>query len=60
MASLGALQRDFMAALYADDPADDARIEIYRRSLRANLGDALAATFPVVERLVGASFFRAA
>ena len=49
-----------MARLYDDAPAGDPRVEIYRRNLRANLGAALAAAFPVVQRLVGDVFFAAA
>ncbi|MGH8800500.1 MAG: HvfC/BufC family peptide modification chaperone, partial [Casimicrobiaceae bacterium] len=37
-----------------------ARIEIYRDNLLGNYKSALAATFPVVRRLVGAPFFDAA
>jgi hypothetical protein len=57
---LASLQRDFMARLYDDAPAGDPRVQIYRHNLRANLGAALAATFPVVQRLVGDVFFAAA
>jgi hypothetical protein len=36
------------------------RIDIYRRAVRANYRNALSATYPVVQRLVGNPFFRAA
>ena len=71
MPSLRELQRDFAATLFAGDdaappfatiPADRAaeRIAVYRRALFANYRNALAATYPVVQRLVGAPFFNAA
>lgn len=34
------------------------RLQVYRNNLYASLGSALAAVYPVVERLVGADFFR--
>jgi len=40
------------------DPA--ARVDIYRNNVFGNYRKALAATFPVVRRLVGAAFFNAA
>ena len=43
------------------DPATGAeRLAIYRRTVRANYRNALGATFPVVQRLVGTPFFNAA
>ena len=71
MPSLRELQREFAEALFAGDgaappfatiPEDRAaeRIAVYRRALRANYRNALAATFPVVRRLVGAPFFETA
>lgn len=71
MPSLRELQRDFAATLFAGDdaappfatvPAGQAteRIAVYRRALFANYRNALAATYPVVKRLVGAPFFDAA
>jgi hypothetical protein len=71
MPSLRELQHEFAEALFAGDgvappfatiPQDAAaeRIAVYRRALRANYRNALAATFPVVRRLVGAPFFEAA
>ena len=66
MARLAELQRAFLASI-ADEAAlsgmrlrgDDARerIALYRGNLRANLRGALAATYPVTERLVGEAFF---
>ena len=71
MPSLRELQRDFAATLFAGDdaappfatvPADRAaeRIAVYRRAVFANYRNALAATYPVVQRLVGAPLFKAA
>lgn len=59
---------DFTAALVAPDPdarpagLDDIaarRFAIYRNNVHRGLGDALAAAYPVVQRLVGDEFFRA-
>jgi hypothetical protein len=71
MPSLHELQRAFVGAVLADDgtvpafatiPAEsaDERIAIYRRAMFANYRSALAATYPVVTKLVGAPFFDAA
>ncbi len=71
MPSLRELQLDFADALFAGDgarppfeslPDERAaeRFAVYRRSLFANYGNALGATYPVVRKLVGAAFFRAA
>ena len=68
MPSLRKLQEDFAATLFAGDgaappfatvPEETAaeRVAVYRRALFANYHNALAATFPVVKRLVGAPFF---
>jgi hypothetical protein len=68
MPSLRELQQDFAATLFAGDgaappfatiPEEHAveRIAVYRRALFANYRGALAATYPVVKRLVGAPFF---
>lgn len=43
-----------------DDPGAAARLGIYVNHFRVTLIDTLAATFPVVQALVGATFFRAA
>ena len=71
MPSLRELQQEFAATLLAGDGAalpfatipDDQAVErmaVYRRALFANYRNALAATYPVVKRLVGAPFFDAA
>jgi hypothetical protein len=66
-----AFQSEFAAALLATEPClpqqvsrtgdHDAarRFGIYRNNVNASLSSALAACFPVVERLVGEEFFRA-
>ncbi|MFZ3324337.1 MAG: DNA-binding domain-containing protein [Usitatibacter sp.] len=59
MSVLATTQREFIDALYSQSPCDPG-IGVYRRNMLANLGGALAATFPVVERLVGEVFFREA
>jgi hypothetical protein len=59
MSTLATTQRSFIDALYSQGSCE-AGIEIYRRNMLANLSGALASTFPVVERLVGAAFFREA
>lgn len=56
MSTLAAAQSRFIDALYSQAPCDP-RFAIYRRNLLANLGGALAATYPVVLRLVGEAFF---
>lgn len=60
MSALARLQRDFFAALFEDVRGDDHGIAIYRRHMLGNQHEALAATFPVVRRLVGEAFFREA
>jgi len=57
MSALAALQREFVAALFADAEPTQPRMAIYRRNVLANLAGALSATYPVVRRLVGAAFF---
>lgn len=59
MTGLAALQADFMATLYAPSAPADTRRAIYHRALRANALNALAAAYPVVQRLVGDEFFAA-
>jgi hypothetical protein len=60
VSTLAALQREFMAALFAQ-PAPGLRgIEVYRRNVLANLHGALALSHPVTRRLVGDAFFREA
>jgi hypothetical protein len=73
MPSLHELQRAFSAATVLGDPAalaslgivsgalrPEARVDIYRGNVLGNYRKALAATYPVIKRLVGASFFDAA
>ena len=71
MPSLRELQARFAAAVLATDETAPAlaladarsgaeRIGIYRRTIRTNYRNALGATYPVVQRLVGAAFFDAA
>ncbi len=72
MPSLRDLQRDFSAALLGGPPgaiaarvlADrlpaEARLQVYRNHVRISLREALAATFPVVQRLVGEGYFATA
>jgi hypothetical protein len=68
MSSLAELQARFAEGLYAqalppldwiDAPAQcaAARYAVYRRSVRANHREALAAVYPAVQRLVGEGFF---
>jgi len=59
MSALAATQGEFIDALYSESPCAPG-VAVYRRNMLANLGGALAATFPVVERLVGGAFFREA
>jgi putative DNA-binding protein len=59
MSALADKQSRFLEALYAQTPCEPG-FAIYRRNLFANLGGALAATYPVVMRLVGEAFFREA
>jgi hypothetical protein len=57
MSVLAARQREFARRLL-DDPADgEAGLAVYRASVLSNFRGALAATYPVVLRLVGESFF---
>lgn len=67
-ASLHKLQTEFAAAILEDSPAVLARIragrfsaarhlQVYRNNTFANLTDALAADYPVIQRLVGEGFF---
>ena len=73
MPSLHEWQRTFSAAAIFDDAAavatlrivasemtPEARIGIYRANVLGNYRKALAATYPVIKRLVGAPFFDAA
>ncbi|MEJ1960102.1 MAG: DNA-binding domain-containing protein [Gammaproteobacteria bacterium] len=70
MPSLRELQLSFAAALFdetdesvhqhviAVDMTAEARLGIYRNNLHENFINALAIGFPVIERLVGADYFR--
>jgi hypothetical protein len=60
MLSLRELQAQFVTALLADATAEDERIAIYRNTVFANYRNALRATYPVVQQLVGTPFFDAA
>ncbi len=73
MPSLHELQRAFSAATVLGDPAAlaslgivsgalraEARVDIYRGNVLGNYRKALAATYPMIKRLVGAPFFDAA
>src|ERR1700692_3315611 len=73
MPSLHELQRAFAVATVFGDPAAlaslgvvagglkaEARIDMYRGNVLGNYRKALAATYPVIKRLVGAPFFDAA
>ena len=73
MSSLHELQRAFSAAAVFGDAAavaslgvvagglkPESRIDIYRANVLGNYRRALAATYPVIKRLVGAPFFDAA
>ena len=56
MIALGARQRAMMEALFGDtEPAPP--LAVYRRNVLESFRGALAATYPVVERLVGPAFF---
>jgi hypothetical protein len=69
MPSLRELQRDFSAAVLGgaagpaamhvlvDRLAPEQRLQVYRNHVRLSLREALAATFPVVLRLVGEGYF---
>jgi len=59
MSALAHVQREFMRSLFSTQ-ALEPRLDLYRRNVAANLHDALAATYPVVRRLVGDAFFREA
>ncbi|HSW81885.1 MAG TPA: DNA-binding domain-containing protein, partial [Usitatibacter sp.] len=56
MSTLATRQREFARSLLDDAPAD-AGVAVYRASVAANFSAALAATYPVVRRLVGEAFF---
>jgi hypothetical protein len=56
MSTLATRQREFARSLLDEAPAD-AGVAVYRASVAANFSAALAATYPVVRRLVGEAFF---
>jgi len=63
--SLAALQEGFLdALLHGGEPAQHVApvdgLEVYRRNVAANWHAALAAAYPVVQRLVGVDFFAGA
>ena len=70
MSSLHELQQRFADAIFSPDAAPDFiagspafardRIAIYRRTIFSNYRKALSASYPVVRRLTGTSFFHAA
>jgi hypothetical protein len=60
MSALARMQRDFLAEMFGEDVPARAGLATYRRNMLANLHGALAPTYPVVRRLVGAAFFREA
>ncbi len=57
--SLATLQSGFAASLLSAEKVADRRFFVHRNNVKASLGAALAARFPVVLRLVGVEFFRA-
>jgi hypothetical protein len=57
VSGLAVLQREFLRELLDASGELAPGLEIYRRGMRANHTGALAATYPVVKRLVGDAFF---
>ena len=57
MSSLATLQRDVLRTLLDEDRELAPGLEVYRRGVRGNQAAALAASYPVVQRLVGEAFF---
>jgi hypothetical protein len=55
--ALAQLQREFMRTLFAQELPAAPGLAVYRSSALANFNAALAATYPVVRRLVGEPFF---
>ncbi len=62
--SLSEVQSGFLGRLYSGEsspahilPEDGSRFSIYRAAVFSNLGEALHAVYPVVERLTGGEFF---
>lgn len=56
---LADFQSGFAASLLNAEKVADRRFSVHRNNVKASLGAALAARFPVVLRLVGMEFFRA-
>jgi len=56
VSALAARQREFIEAIFGEGEPP-AALGVYRRHVLANLSGALAATYPVVARLVGPAFF---
>jgi hypothetical protein len=50
-------QAEFLEALAAHEALDAPGLEAYRRNIHANWRSALAAAYPVCQRLVGSAFF---
>ncbi len=57
MSTLAERQREFTCSLLDESRDADAGLAVYRASVSANFSAALAATYPVVRRLVGEAFF---
>ena len=57
MSTLATRQREFARLLLDEARPADAGVAVYRASVAANFSAALAATYPVVRRLVGEAFF---
>lgn len=60
MSALARMQRDFLAEVFGEGVPARAGLATYRSNMLANLHAALASTYPVMRRLVGAAFFREA
>jgi hypothetical protein len=57
MSTLAERQREFACSLFDQGRDADPGLAVYRASVAANFSSALAATYPVVRRLVGEAFF---
>ncbi|HUP98605.1 MAG TPA: DNA-binding domain-containing protein [Usitatibacter sp.] len=58
--TLARAQSEFLRTLLGEGEPPDAGAQVYRRNILANAVGALEASYPVVRRLVGESFFREA
>jgi hypothetical protein len=58
-ALLGGSEQAIIDAVLGDRLAPGQRVQIYRNHLRISLREALGATFPVIQRLVGDDYFAA-